>query len=57
MSMLAGTAHYEQWEKIHNLKQAVKTMNFLAKNKIEQHTDLLTRIEEMPRQAKRRGIV
>ena len=32
-------------------------MNFLAKNKIEQHTDLLTRIEEMPRQAKRRGIV
>ncbi len=38
---------YEQWAKIHNLKQAAKTMNFLTENKIEQYTDLLTRIEEI----------
>ena len=37
---------YEQWAKIHNLKQAAKTMNFLTENKIEQYADLLTRIEE-----------
>ena len=38
---------YEQWAKIHNLKQAAKTMNFLTENKIEQYADLLTRIEEI----------
>ena len=38
---------YEQWAKIHNLKQAAKTMNFLTENKIEQYADLVSRIEEM----------
>ena len=31
---------YEQWAKIHNLKQAAKTLNFLAEHKIEQYADL-----------------
>ena len=38
---------YEQWAKIHNLKQAAKTMNFLTENKIEQYADLVSRIEEV----------
>ena len=38
---------YEQWAKIHNLKQAAKTLNFLTENKIEQYTDLVSRIEEV----------
>jgi predicted house-cleaning noncanonical NTP pyrophosphatase (MazG superfamily) len=38
---------YEQWAKIHNLKQAAKTMNFLTENKIEQYADLFTLIEEI----------
>jgi len=37
---------YEQWAKIHNLKQAAKTMNFLTENKIEQYTNLPNRIKE-----------
>ena len=38
---------YEQWAKIHNLKQAAKTVNFLTENKIEQYTDLIARIYEI----------
>ena len=38
---------YEQWAKIHNLKQAAKTLNFLTENKIEQYADLVSRIEEI----------
>ena len=38
---------YEQWAKIHNLKQAAKTVNFLTEHKIEQYTDLITRIDEI----------
>ena len=38
---------YEQWAKIHNLKQAAKTLNFLTENKIEQYADLVSRIEEV----------
>ncbi len=38
---------YEQWAKIHNLKQAAKTMNFLTEHKIEQYADLVSRIEEV----------
>ena len=37
---------YEQWAKIHNLKLAAKTMNFLTEHKIEQYADLVSRIEE-----------
>ena len=38
---------YEQWAKIHNLKQAAKTVNFLTENKIEQYADLVARIDEI----------
>ena len=36
----AQSRGYEQWAKIHNLKQAAKTMNFITEHKIEQYTDL-----------------
>ena len=38
---------YEQWAKIHNLKQAAMTMNFLTDNKIEQYADLTAKIAEI----------
>ena len=38
---------YEQWAKIHNLRQAAKTMNFLTENKIEQYADLTAKIAEI----------
>ncbi len=38
---------YEQWAKIHNLKQAAKTLNFLTENKIDQYADLTAKIEEI----------
>ena len=43
----AQSKGYEQWAKIHNLKQAAKTMNFLTEHKIEQYADLVSRIEEV----------
>ena len=43
----AQSKGYEQWAKIHNLKQAAKTMNFLTEHKIEQYADLVSRIEKM----------
>ena len=33
--------------KIHNLKQAAKTLNFLTEHQIEQYADLVSRIEEV----------
>ena len=42
----AQSKGYEHWAKIHNLKQAAKTMNFLTENKIEQYADLV--ILEIP---------
>ena len=38
---------YEQWAKIHNLKQAAKTLNFLTEHKIEQYTELTAKIAEI----------
>ena len=38
---------YEQWAKIHNLKLAAKTMNFITEHKIEQYTDLTAKIAEI----------
>ncbi len=38
---------YEQWAKIHNLKQAAKTMNFLTEHKIEQYAELTAKITEV----------
>ena len=43
----AQSKGYEQWAKIHNLKQAAKTMNFLTEHEIEQYADLVSRIEEV----------
>ena len=43
----AQSRGYEQWAKIHNLKLAAKTMNFLTEHKIEQYADLISRIEEI----------
>ena len=37
----------EQWAKIHNLKQAAKTLNFLTEHKIEQYADLIAKIAEI----------
>ena len=41
------SAGYERWAKIHNLKQAAKTMNFLSEHKIEQYADLTAKIAEV----------
>ena len=43
----AQSKGYEQWAKIHNLKQAAKTVNFLTEHKIEQYADLTARIAEI----------
>ena len=39
------SAGYEHWAKIHNLKQAAKTMNFLTENNIKQYEDLIEKID------------
>ena len=38
---------YEQWAKIHNLKQAAKTLNFLTEHGIEQYGELTAKIAEV----------
>jgi len=38
---------YEHWAKIHNLKQAAKTMNFLTENNILQYEYLIKKIDEI----------
>ena len=43
----AQSKGYEQWAKIHNLKQAAKTMNFLTEHKIEQYAELTAKIAEV----------
>ena len=43
----AQSKGYEHWAKIHNLKQAAKTMNFITEHKIEQYTDLTAKIAEI----------
>ena len=43
----AQSRGYEQWAKIHNLKQAAKTMNFLTEHKIEQYAELTAKITEV----------
>ena len=44
---LQQSAGYEHWAKIHNLKQAAKTINFLTENNIRQYEDLISRIDEI----------
>ena len=41
------SAGYERWAKIHNLKQAAKTFNFLAEHKIEYYSDLESKISDI----------
>ena len=41
------SAGYEHWTKIHNLKQAAKTMNFLTENNILQYEYLIKKIDEI----------
>ena len=41
------SAGYEHWAKIHNLKQAAKTMNFLTENNILQYEELIKKIDEI----------
>ena len=43
----AQSRGYEQWAKIHNLKQAAKTYNFLTTHGIEQYGDLTAKIAEV----------
>ena len=43
----AQSRGYEQWAKIHNLKQAAKTMNFLTEHKIDQYADLSAKLAEI----------
>ena len=41
------SAGYEHWAKIHNLKQAARTMNFLTEHGIDQYKDLTAKITEI----------
>lgn len=41
------SAGYERWAKIHNLKQAAKSMNFLTENKIEYYSELESKIADI----------
>ena len=41
------SAGYERWAKIHNLKQAAKSMNFLTENKIEYYSELENKIADI----------
>jgi chromosome segregation ATPase len=41
------SAGYEHWAKIHNLKQAAKTVTFLTEHSIEQYKELTARIAEI----------
>lgn len=49
----AQSRGYEQWAKIHNLKQAAKTINFLTEHKIEQYADLTAKIAEIQTESER----
>ena len=46
---------YEQWAKIHNLKQAAKTLNFLTEHQISQYEDLTAKIEEVQTESEKAG--
>lgn len=51
----AQSRGYEQWAKIHNLKQAAKTLNFLTEHQINQYEDLTAKIEEVQTESERTG--
>lgn len=41
------SAGYEKWAKLHNLKQAARTLNFLTEHEIESYPDLENRVAEI----------
>ena len=41
------SAGYEKWAKLHNLKQAARTLNFLTEHEIESDPDLESRVAEI----------
>ena len=51
----AQSRGYEQWAKIHNLKQAAKTLNFLTEHQISQYEDLTAKIEEVQTEIEKAG--
>ena len=51
----AQSRGYEQWAKIHNLKQAAKTLNFLTEHQINQYEDLTAKMEEVQTESERTG--
>lgn len=44
---IAQSRGYEQWAKVHDLKQAAKTLNFLSEHGIEQYEELTAKISEV----------
>ncbi len=46
-------AGYEKWAKLHNLKQAARTLNFLTEHEIESYPDLESRVAEKKDQLQR----
>ena len=51
----AQSRGYEQWAKIHNLKQAAKTLNFLTEHQISQYEDLTAKIREIQTESEKAG--
>ena len=51
----AQSRGYEQWAKIHNLKQAAKTLNFLTEHQISQYEDLIAKIREIQTESEKAG--
>ena len=51
----AQSRGYEQWAKIHNLKQAAKTLNFLTEHQISRYEDLTAKIEEIQTESEKAG--
>ena len=51
----AQSRGYEQWAKIHNLKQAAKTLNFLTEHQISQYENLTAKIEEIQTESEKAG--
>ena len=41
------SAGYEKWAKLHNLKQAARTLNFLTEHEIDSYPDLENRVAEI----------
>ena len=41
------SAGYEKWAKLHNLKQAARTLNFLTEHKIDSYPDLESRVAKI----------